>query len=123
MSRTVLLVEDTVVAREMVGGILQGLDCMVVSAEDGLDGLKKYRDFSGEIDLIVLDVQMPKMDGVTMLRYLRRLPGGDTQRVVMLTTQTDQDTVRSALKYKVLDFIRKDAPLPQITERLAKFLS
>ena len=122
MSKTVLLVEDTVVAREMIGGILQGLDCKVVSAEDGLAGLKLARQYSGQLDLIVLDIQMPKRAGLTMLRYVRRLPECEGQRVVMLTTQTDQDTVRKALKYKVLDFIRKDAPLPQITERLAKYL-
>ena len=96
---------------------------MVISSANGVDGLKKAKNRAVDLDLIVLDIQMPQMDGITMLRYVRQMPLLQDLPVVMLTTQSDQETVRKALGFKANDFIRKDAPLAEIIERLGKHLA
>ena len=121
--KNVLLVEDSAVAREKIGGVLKELGCMVIASSNGAEGLKKAQQRAIDLDLVVLDIQMPQMDGITMLRYLRQMPLLKDLPVVMLTTQSDQDTVRKALSFKANDYIRKDAPLAEITERLRKHLA
>ncbi len=115
----VMLVEDSPVAREKVSGILRELDCRVTTAVDGLEGLKMAKEHAGSLDLIVLDIQMPKADGITLLRYLRKLPELKSTPIIMLTTQADKDTVSQALGFGANDFLRKDATIAHITQRLA----
>ena len=116
--KTVLLVEDQEVTREKIRGLLQELGCEVIAALDGVEGLTLAKLRGDEIDMAVLDIRMPRMDGITVLRHLRKIPPLDRRPIVMLTTQVDTETVRTALKYRANDFIRKDATLPKIMERL-----
>ena len=116
--KTVLLVEDQEVTREKISSLLQELGCEVIAATDGVEGLTLAKLRGDEIDMAILDIRMPRMDGITALRHLRKIPPLDRRPIVMLTTQVDTETVRTALKYKANDFIRKDATLPKIMERL-----
>jgi CheY-like chemotaxis protein len=120
--KTVLVVEDMATSRERIVSILNDLGCRVLEAEDGLAGLALAKEHSRALDLVVLDIQMPHLDGITTLRYLRQLPGLGSVPVVMLTTQVDTETVRTALAHHATDFIRKDASLPRIAERLRRYL-
>ena len=119
MSTHVLLVEDSPVAREKVSGILVELGCEVTTAEDGVEGLKVAKRLAGSLDLIVLDIQMPKADGIALLRYVRKIPALASTLIVMLTTQADKETVSKALGFGANDFLRKDATIAHITERLS----
>ncbi|MFH1568576.1 MAG: response regulator [Gemmatimonadota bacterium] len=116
--RRVLLVEDSPVAHEKISAILQDLGCAVVSAFDGAEALVRAKECGSLLDLVVLDIQMPRLDGIAALRYLRQMPGLAQVPIVMLTTQADKETVRTALSHKANDFIRKDASIPVIAERL-----
>ena len=116
--KTVLLVEDQEVTREKLSGLLQELGCQVIAALDGVEGLTLAKLRASEIDMAILDIRMPRMDGITVLRHLRKIPPLDQRPIVMLTTQVDTETVRTALKYRANDFIRKDATIPKIMERL-----
>jgi len=120
--KVVLVVEDSAMSREKISSILQELGCAVIPAADGMEALKAVKEQGPEIDLVVLDIQMPRMDGITALRYMRKLPGFADCPIVMLTTQVDTETVRTALTHKANDFIRKDASIPRITERLQSHL-
>ena len=122
MSIHILLVEDSAVAREKISGILVELGCEVTTAVDGVEGLKLAKQLAGSLDLIVLDIQMPKADGITLLRYLRKIPELTSTLIVMLTTQADKDTVSKALGFGANDFLRKDATIAHITERLSVHL-
>lgn len=113
-----LLVEDSAVAREKISGILVELGCEVTTAVDGVEGLTLAKRLASSLDLIVLDIQMPKADGITLLRYLRKIPELASILIVMLTTQADKDTVSKALGFGANDFLRKDATIAHITERL-----
>ncbi len=72
--------------RQMVGLTLQSAGHEVVSAVDGVDGLAKAN--SGiPVDLVITDVNMPNMDGITLVRELRRLPQYRGVPLLMLTTE------------------------------------
>jgi peptidylprolyl isomerase len=120
--KTVLVVEDSAMSREKIVSILQELGCSVLTAADGLEGVKQVKEHGAGLSLVVLDIQMPKLDGITALRYMRQIPGLSGLPIVMLTTQVDAETVRSALTHKATDFVRKDASIPVIAERLGRYL-
>ena len=83
----ILIVDDSSTVREEVSGFLKknGLD--VVTAVDGKDGLAKMKADSG-IKLIISDVNMPNMDGLTMVEKIRKELGNSTVNVIMLTTES-----------------------------------
>lgn len=84
----ILLVDDSSTVRDEVGGFLKknGLD--VITAIDGKDGLVKLKADPG-IKLVVSDVNMPNMDGLTMVEKMRSELGNSTVNVIMLTTESN----------------------------------
>src|ERR1700728_2467226 len=85
--RTCLVVDDSSVIRKVARRILEGLDFQIIEAEDGekaLDACKR-----GLPDAILLDWNMPVMDGYEFLGNLRRMPGGEQPKVVFCTTEND----------------------------------
>ena len=76
--KTCLVVDDSSVIRKVARRILEGLEFQIVEAEDGEQALEACRRQLPEA--ILLDWNMPKMDGYEFLRSLRRLPGGDGPR-------------------------------------------
>jgi CheY-like chemotaxis protein len=75
-SCTILVVEEEALIRSILHIVLKGMGHVVLEARDGADGLTVSRSFNGRIDLVIADVQMPKMDGLTMIRLLQaKRPG------------------------------------------------
>ena len=89
----VLVVDDSATVRNEVGDFLKknGLD--VVTAVDGRDGLDKLKA-DARIKLVVSDVNMPNMDGLTMAEKIRGELRNSTVNIIMLTTETD-DTLKA----------------------------
>lgn len=86
MTKTVLTVDDSPSLRQMVTFTLKGAGYRVIEAADGREGLTKAR---GEaVQLVLTDQNMPNMDGLTLIRSLRALPGYGRVPIVMLTTES-----------------------------------
>src|SRR5260370_7115187 len=85
--KTCLVVDDSSVIRKVARRILEGLDFKIIEAEDGQVALEHCR--SALPDAVLLDWNMPVMDGYDFLKALRRLPGGDGPKVVFCTTEND----------------------------------
>jgi len=85
--KTCLVADDSSVIRKVARRILEKLDFQIVEAEDGEQALEACR--SAMPDAVLLDWNMPKMDGYEFLRNLRRLPDGDRPKVVFCTTEND----------------------------------
>lgn len=83
----VLIVDDSPVIRKVARRILQALDFVIEEAADGVTGLEACG--RGMPDAILLDWNMPGMDGFEFLRNLRALPDGKAPKVVFLTTEND----------------------------------
>ena len=103
--KTCLVVDNSSVIRKVARRILEGLDFQISEAENGEEAIEACR---GRIpDAILLDWNMPKMDGYEFLRALRRLPGGDKPKVVFCTTENDVAHIARALHAGANEYIMK----------------
>ncbi len=86
MAKTILAVDDSASIRGMVSFTLKSAGYEVVEAVDGVDGLEKAQ--SHEVNLILTDVNMPRMDGMALVKSLRGLARYKTAPILMLTTES-----------------------------------
>ncbi len=86
---TVLAVDDSASMRQMVSFTLKGAGYDVIEANDGQDALTKAQ--SSSPDLVLTDVNMPIMDGITLIQELRKLPNYKHVPMLMLTTESAGD--------------------------------
>jgi len=103
--KTCLIVDDSSVIRKVARRILEGLEFEIREAEDGEQALNVCRERLPEA--ILLDWNMPKMDGYEFLRSLRKLPGGDSPKVVFCTTENDVAHIERALHAGANEYIMK----------------
>jgi two-component system chemotaxis response regulator CheY len=103
--KTCLVVDDSSVIRKVAWRILEGLDFQIAEAENGEEAVEACRKQIP--DAILLDWNMPKMDGYEFLRALRRLPGGDKPKVVFCTTENDVAHIARALHAGANEYIMK----------------
>ncbi|NVZ08882.1 response regulator [Allochromatium humboldtianum] len=92
MAKTILTVDDSASIRQMVSFTLKEAGYTVTEAVDGQDGLDKAR--SGKFDLIFTDQNMPRMDGLSLIKQLRALPTYKSVPILMLTTESS-DAMKS----------------------------
>lgn len=83
--RKVLIVDDAVSMRQMVSFTLKQGGYEVVEAEHGQDALNKLAGTT--VDLILTDLNMPVMDGITLIQNVRRMPSMKSKPILMLTTE------------------------------------
>jgi len=89
MSKTILIVDDSASIRQVVGIALRGAGYDVVDACDGSDALTKLD--GRKIHLVISDVNMPIMDGITFVKELKKNPGYKFTPVIMLTTESQEE--------------------------------
>ena len=86
MAKTILVVDDSASIRQVAGMTLKGAGYEVIEACDGQDALSKL---SGQrVHLIISDVNMPVMDGITFLKQVKAKPEYEFTPVIMLTTES-----------------------------------
>ena len=83
--RIILIVDDSVSMRQMVTFTLQQGGYKVIEAEHGQDALNKLAGTT--VDLILTDLNMPVMDGITLIRNVRKQPALKSKPILMLTTE------------------------------------
>jgi len=86
MSKTVLAVDDSASIRQMVSFTLKGAGYDVIEAVDGQEGLDKAKTCSAT--LVLTDQNMPRMDGLTLIKSLRGMPQYKSIPILMLTTES-----------------------------------
>ncbi len=89
MSKSVLIVDDSSSVRTVVGIALRGAGYEVLEASDGADGLRKLE--GRKVHLIISDVNMPGMDGLTFLKEIKKSAALKFIPVMMLTTEAGAD--------------------------------
>ena len=92
MAKTILAVDDSASIRQMVSFTLKSAGYEVIEAVDGMDGLEKAK--SKSVNLILTDQNMPRMDGLTLIKNLRALPQYAATPILMLTTESS-DAMKS----------------------------
>jgi two-component system chemotaxis response regulator CheY len=94
MSANILTVDDSASIRLTTRVALSNAGYQVTEAVDGVDGIAKLG--GGQFDLIVTDLNMPNMDGLTMIRELRKMPAHMGVPVIFLTTESDGEIKQQA---------------------------
>ena len=103
--KTCLVVDDSGVVRKIARRILEGMAFTVIEAEDGAVALEACKRAMPEA--VLLDWNMPVMDGFEFLVQLRRMPGGDAPKVVFCTTENGIDHISRALHAGANEYIMK----------------
>ncbi|MGB2874312.1 MAG: response regulator transcription factor [Gaiellaceae bacterium] len=117
MDEQVLLVEDDPSIREITTLGLEQAGFRVTATGDGRDGLLRFRQ--GSFDLALLDVMLPSLDGLEVLREIRR----ESQApVVMLTARADLHDVVVGLELGADDYVTKPFELPELVARIKAVL-
>ena len=89
MAKTIMIVDDSVSMRMVLGIALKGAGYAVIEGCDGRDALAKLT--GQKVHLIISDVNMPNMDGISFLKALKQLPAYKFTPVIMLTTVTEDE--------------------------------
>src|ERR1700722_17140607 len=120
MGKTVLIVDDAVVMRMMIKGILSKNGYEVVGeAQNGLEAVDKYKEL--QPDFVTMDMVMPEMDGISAVREI--LAHDANARIIMCTSMGQQALVVEAIQAGAKSFITKPFQAPKMLETVAKVLS
>ncbi|MCE0558840.1 MULTISPECIES: response regulator [unclassified Motilimonas] len=120
MAKTILVVDDSVSIRQVVGIALKGAGYDVIQACDGKDALSKM---SGQkINLIISDVNMPNMDGISFLKEVKQHPKYKFTPVIMLTTEAGQGKMAEGRAAGAKAWVVKPFQPPQMLDAVAKLV-
>lgn len=88
MGKRILIVDDSASVRQVVGIALKGAGYDVVEAVDGVDALSKLD--GSKYHLMISDVNMPRMDGITFVKEAKKLPAYKFTPIIILTTESEE---------------------------------
>lgn len=118
MKGRILFVEDEVDLTLIVTNTLRQEGYEVVSAGDGIDGLSKF--MTGEFDIVVADVMMPRMDGFSMAREIRKIDRDIP--LLFLTAKSSIDDVEEGFEIGANDYLKKPFELRELFIRIKALL-
>lgn len=118
MSNKILFVEDEEDLTLIVADTLRGQGYKVVTAADGIAGLEKFK--SEGADIVVADVMMPKMDGFSMAKEIRKL--SPTVPLLFLTAKSTIDDVEEGFEIGANDYLKKPFELRELIVRIKALL-
>jgi two-component system chemotaxis response regulator CheY len=120
MSKTILSVDDSASVRQMVKLTLTGAGYQVVQANDGSEGLAKARE--SQVDMVMTDLNMPVMNGLALIRELRKLPSYKGVPILFLTTESDAQLKAEAKAAGATGWITKPFQQDQLIAVVKKVL-
>ena len=110
----ILVVDDEVAIRDLISEVLNIAGFQVTTSADGLDALNQIR--RSKFDLILLDVNLPKVDGFAILEKVRE--SAPTQPIIMLSARTDKEDVTHGLRLGADDYVRKPFSVEELILRV-----
>jgi DNA-binding response OmpR family regulator len=115
----ILIVDDEVDFVELLKFRLARLDCELLVAYDGVQALSQARQFKP--DLILLDILLPDVDGLSVCQMLRRQPSSKTTPIIFMSALTSEVT-RRTVAVQAEDFFTKPLDLGRLEKRIAELL-
>jgi len=116
----VLLVEDNAVNQKVAVRYLERMGCEVRVADNGAEGVRAYRE--GKFDIVLMDLQMPVMDGLTATREIRQLEAGRPMTpIVALTANAMSGQLERCLEAGMNAFLTKPLEIARLYETLERF--
>lgn len=112
-----LVIDDSRTMRKILARILEGGGFEVDQAENGRDGLERLAAI-GQVDLILVDWNMPEMNGLEFVREARSNPSWSSVPIVMVTTETEVSQMTKALEAGANEYIMKPFTQEILVEKL-----
>jgi two-component system chemotaxis response regulator CheY len=119
-THTILAVDDSASMRGMVGHVLRAAGYRVIEAEDGEDALKLAR--VNRVDAVLTDHNMPKMDGLTLVRNLRLLEAYARAPIMLLTTESSAEMKQRGREAGATGWMVKPFDPDKLVQMFAKLL-
>lgn len=116
----ILIVEDEVGIRTIIKKYLSKFDITIIEAENGKKGLDTFLNNKDNIDLILMDVMMPEMDGIECTREIRKV---SNVPIIMLTAKSEDEDEIEGLEVGANDFITKPFNLEVLLLRIKKLVN
>jgi len=120
MRKRILAVDDSPSVRQMVKLTLSGAGYDIIEAGDGAEGLSKAR--ASTLDMVVTDLNMPVMNGLGLIRELRKLPAYRGVPILFLTTESDPEMKKQAKAAGATGWITKPFQQDQLVAIVRKVL-
>lgn len=120
MGKTIMIVDDSASLRQVVGIALKGAGYEVLEGCDGKDALAKLD--GRKVHLIISDVNMPNMDGISFVKALKQLPAYRFTPVIMLTTESGDDKKREGQAAGAKAWVVKPFQPPQMLTAVSKLI-
>lgn len=117
---TVLIIEDEEGIRDLIRNVIESVGFQALEAVDGYEGLDLFRRWEREIDLVLLDLTMPRLDGVEVLQELRRLRSDIP--VIVMSGYAEQDVSRRFADLQVSGFLAKPFRLDDLLTLIYQLL-
>ena len=113
----VLVVDDSIFVAKQLSQILssEGYE-IVATAEDGKEGVDKYKELCPNVDLVTIDITMPKMDGITALEHIMAFD--KNAKVVMVSALGKEELVKKSLLLGAKNYIVKPLDRKKVLERI-----
>jgi two-component system chemotaxis response regulator CheY len=120
MGKSILVVDDTRSMRKMVAAVLAGAGYDVAEAGDGLEALELAK--GQRFDLVVTDHNMPRMDGVTLVRELRAIAAYDPVALIVLSTEVDPAVKQRGREAGATGWMAKPFDPQRMLDIVARFI-
>ncbi len=114
----VLIVDDSRAVRAILRRIMTGIGFESIEAPNGKEGLETFEQISDEIELALIDWNMPEMDGLEMIERIRAQERFDNHKLMMVTTESEPARMAKALMAGVDEFVMKPFTAEIIEEKL-----
>ena len=112
-----LVIDDSRAVRLIIGNILREMGTEVIEAGDGREALEQLGQ-NPEVELVLVDWNMPVMDGLEFIRQVRSQHCYDRVRIVMVTTETESEQVSRALRAGANEYVMKPFTREVLTDKL-----
>ena len=111
-----LVVDDSSTIRAILCLYLKKMDIEAVEAADAREALVRLQETP--LDLVLVDWNMPEMDGIDLIRQIRKVPAYDALPVVMVTTNSESEYVGAAMDAGANEYIQKPCTLDMLRQKL-----
>ncbi|MDR2076443.1 MAG: response regulator [Desulfovibrio sp.] len=118
MSKHILIVDDSKTVRNLVAFIMKKEGFIVTMAEDGLDGLEKLYATKSPVDLIISDINMPRMDGFTFIKTVREQDAYRDLPIVVLSTEGQEKDIQQGINLGANLYMVKPAKPEQMVKNI-----
>lgn len=123
MEKTILVVDDSPTVVKFVSFSLKSKGFQIVTACDGMDAIEKMSSMSGDIDLVITDLNMPNLDGYGLIDTLRQNQKYQETPIIILTSEDDDKDMEKGIDVGANSYLVKPFKSNILIEEVTKYLS